>query len=263
MSLDFLRVDWVALGAIFTALSAIATACAAFAAFKAAKAAKASIDTVWDLDEIHRKRRANAIAGPLLREIIELERTMIPFFATRRTGLGARELWQIMAICHEKLEAPLLSRFADRFDDFDVITAGRLGSLLASFATLRGPWEDTRLKLPDDVPEQLLSSTFESRAQALDTLARRTYLATKSLSEYSANDEELDDPGSPGHAFSEIEKYGQQVADELKKELPIAEVPAPKVDAEGAFSVHPPPRKNDPDFSGATKGTEALCFSNR
>ena len=205
MVFDLSKIDWVA-------LSAIATAFAAWAAARAARAANAANRIAITMEAERRDRRAKAIAGPLFREIEEIERTILPHFSVRGMGLGLKGMWTLTTLCRENIAAPLLERFSDRFDDFDIITSGRLGSLLAAIARMRGPFDPGNpFKLFDMTePESLerVQRMSDARAEQFDVLARRCHLATISLARYITRDKELDSPNIKQHGLSGMEVEG-------------------------------------------------------
>jgi hypothetical protein len=162
---------------------------AAWAAVKAARAANAANEQNRAMANEGRERRARSVAGTLRREIEELMRTITPYYAARAV-VPPQAIWTVGAACKSVVNAPLLERMIERWDDFDEKTSGRLGSLVSAISKLRGPFDVQAL--PDDIPEHVLNSFVENMAKDFDRLTRCATLASEALEPYSAVDEELD-----------------------------------------------------------------------
>ncbi|MCQ4166390.1 hypothetical protein [Tahibacter harae] len=199
--------QWAAVSAIASSISALV---AAFAIFFSALATKAALSAARAANEANeqnrlmakeaRERRARSVAGPLKREIEELLRALTPYYATR-SAIPAKGTWMIGTMCKRAIEAPLLERLVERWDDFDENTASRLGHLASAVARMHGPYDVD--SIPEDSPDFVTKSFLDNMAKDFDRLSHAAARAAECLSKYTQEDEEID-PKTP-HPFEEIE----------------------------------------------------------
>jgi hypothetical protein len=179
---DLLKLDWAAIGAIATDLSAMFTAWAAWAATRAANAA-IGIDRRHSRE--HRRqteRRAIATAVALRTELQKLSGLgkRISAFPLLNDQSEIDVAVQALLGTRDMVSAPLLEKFADRFSDFDLATAAQLTQTLAVVLEFR-----RNVPLSDRFSMEHISQIVRTFRDSGRTLRHTSVLAQRRLGQYT------------------------------------------------------------------------------
>jgi len=137
LTLDLSTIDWTALASVATALAAVATAFAAAGAFKASKTALAIDIRQAAREEERIKRGAMAMVVPLVHELHLVETKINAALALANQTPDPLGKLSILFQMIDRMNIPLMEKFADRFSAFEEETASLLGNALSVVLQMR------------------------------------------------------------------------------------------------------------------------------
>ena len=182
---DIAKIDWTAIGAVATALSAAFTAWAAWAATKAARAAISVDQNQAYREQARINQRALAMSVGLEHELVllcKLTRAISRVPGSADLPGNALQIAEYAKTVYEGSEMiliPLMERFADHFSDFDSLTAGRLTKVLSGVLQMR------RAVPKGQMPLNIAVAFIDATRSHARAVRREAIIARKSMQPYT------------------------------------------------------------------------------